>query len=105
MLMVTLVACGSGDHDEPKRSAEEFEKPNVDQAATIAALPENARNGLFFRAIRDAGHSCQDILSAEAKQASDRGAEWVVKCEDNIPHLITIPPQGDAFVTSRTTTK
>ncbi|MBV5325956.1 MAG: hypothetical protein J0626_12250 [Rhodospirillaceae bacterium] len=70
--LLGLAAC------EPRDAAKQQDgaaQEQSNQAATVAALPQGQRDGVFFRAIRDAGLNCQ--------------------------HLISIPPQGPATVTSR----
>jgi len=73
----------------------------INQAATVAALPRGQRDGVFFRAIRDAGLPCQDVISAELLPAEGDTAQWRVRCEDKVPHLIAIPPEGLIAVSSR----
>lgn len=73
-----------------------------DQAASVAALPTGERNAVFFRAVRDAGLPCQDIVKAEAVEGEGKAKVWRVKCEDHGVHLVSVPPTGPVLVTSRT---
>jgi len=73
-----------------------------DQAATVAALPARQRNAVFFRAVRDAGLPCQDIVKAEAVAGERKAKVWRVECEDHGVHLLSVPPTGPVLVTSRT---
>ncbi|NWK95862.1 hypothetical protein DM806_09265 [Sphingobium lactosutens] len=103
MASLALAACGSPE------SAQKAEPKNetagntggVDYAAAVAALPPGQRNGVFFRAVRDAGLPCQKIASAEPMGTKVKNGEWKVHCENGDAHLISIGHDGQAIVTSR----
>ena len=101
---LALAACGSPEtvqHAEPKNDAA-GNAGGVDYAAAVAALPPGQRNGVFFRAVRDAGLPCQKIASAEPLGTKVKNGEWKVQCESGDAHLISIGHDGQAIVTSRT---
>lgn len=72
-------------------------------AATVAGLSKEQRDGVLFRAIRDAGLPCQDIKQSEAMEPTQGKATWRAQCEDDAYHLIVINPDGNAQVISRPT--
>ncbi|KFG90026.1 putative lipoprotein [Sphingobium herbicidovorans NBRC 16415] len=76
----------------------------MNYATEVAALPRQARDAVFFRAIRDAGLPCQTIVSSDPMpDAPPPSVIWRAQCEDKAYHLIQIQPNGSAVVTSRTT--
>lgn len=96
--IIVLTACKPSAGPPQNVEAE----AQANQAATVAALPPGQRDGVFFRAIRDAGLPCQDIISAEPLPPEQNAAQWRVRCEDKVPYLIAVPPTGPLIVTSRT---
>lgn len=99
-LMVAAAGCSSSTTPDNPAGAGADNAANV--AADVVSLSGRQQNVVFFRAIRDAGLPCQEIRSAVRQAPSGRYPEWVVACEDRIPHLIAIAPDGTALVTSRT---
>ncbi|MGB3928782.1 MAG: hypothetical protein WBL20_07445 [Sphingobium sp.] len=53
--LAALASCGPRASKQPEQEAAQAP---VNQAATVAALPPGQRDGVFFRAIRDAGLDC-----------------------------------------------
>ncbi|MBN8831806.1 MAG: hypothetical protein J0G94_14570 [Sphingomonadales bacterium] len=99
-----LASCGTQKAPENTTNAAENEAnaaESVNQAATVAALPPAQRDGVFFRAIRDAGLPCQDIKASEKLPSEGKAMEWRAQCEDGRWHLISISPDGTAIVASR----
>lgn len=108
--LALLASCGSPEGGATHNNAAAVAagndaQPQVNQAAAVAALAPGQREGVLFRAIQNAGLNCQKIVKVDALPASGDVAEWRVKCDDGAMHLVAIPPQGDATVTSRTDTQ
>src|ERR1043166_2952882 len=68
LLALALAACGGNG---PARNGTANQAAAANQAvaaqataARIAALPEPARDAVFYRAIHDAGMDCQDVTAA-----------------------------------------
>lgn len=99
-LLVAAAGCGSSTTPSNPAGGAASNAANV--AADVVSLPGAQQNLVFFRAIRDAGLPCQEIRSAVRQAPSGKNPEWVVACEDRIPHLIAIAPDGTARITSRT---
>lgn len=95
-----LAACGkpADNTQAPADAANAQNATAPNAAAEVAKLPKSAREAVLFRAIRDAGLSCQDVV--ESEHAGD--TTWRAKCDDGNWHLITVNPNGLATVVSRT---
>ncbi|WIW90696.1 hypothetical protein K3M67_16635 (plasmid) [Sphingobium sp. V4] len=103
MASLALASCGSPETAEKAEPANAAANAGgVDYVAAVAALPPGQRNGVFLRAVRDAGLPCQKIASAEPLESKTANGEWKVQCDSGDMHLISIPPSGQAIVTSRT---
>lgn len=70
--------------------------------AEVLALPPGQQNGVFFRAVRDAGFNCQEITETERFDPIDNNPTWRVTCDRRTPHIISITRDGTAKITSRT---
>lgn len=67
--------------------------------AEVLALSEPQRRGVMFRAIRDAGLPCQQVV-AVAIEAEMAPTTWRATCDNGASHLIAMQPNGDATVMS-----
>lgn len=67
--------------------------------AEVLALEEGQRLGVFFRAIRDAGLPCQQVVSAEIEPTMNP-ITWRATCEDGADHLISLTEDGTANILS-----
>lgn len=100
------VACKPAEKAEAPLALQN-EASAVNYPTEVAAMPKQARDAVFFRAIRDAGLPCQKIIGSDPMPAASGAASpsvtWRAQCEDKAYHLIQIQPNGSAVVTSRTT--
>ncbi len=104
LLAAALAISSCKPADEPKPTATDSGEQAMNYASEIAKMPKPARDAALFRAIRDAGLPCQKIIdSAPMDEANAQSATWRAQCEDKAYHLITIKPDGQAVVVSRTT--
>jgi len=103
--ILTLTACNGKVENkaEPAGTVANATNAAVDVAAQVAALPENERNGVFLRAIRDSDISCQDVNKAEQIEPTQGAPTWRAYCDRGDAHLIVLKPDGSAQVISRTT--
>lgn len=69
--------------------------------AEVSALPLNARQGVFLRAVRDAGLTCQEVTESEKLPDREGNPTWRAICDGNSPHIISITRDGTAMVMSR----
>ena len=65
----------------------------------VAALAPAQRNGVFIRAIRDAGHDCQGVVKSEAQTpAANSDPLWHATCSDQATYGVLIGRDGTATV-------
>jgi hypothetical protein len=104
LLAILLITNACKPAEEAKAPASSTGEPTVNYADEIAKLPRQARDAALFRAIRDAGLPCQQIIDSRPMPgAAVPVATWRAQCEDKAYHLIHIQADGSAVVTSRTT--
>lgn len=66
--------------------------------AKIDALPRTLRQATLFRAIRDGGFTCQQIVRWEKKPPVNGKATWVAECDDHGQYVIELQPGGVFWV-------
>lgn len=94
--MVVLAGCTPASGPESQNTAA------INYTAALATLSGPERDGVFLRAILDAGKPCQKITKSEAVQAFGQAPEWRVTCAGGEQHLLSVKPDGTALVVSRT---
>ncbi|MCG7347837.1 hypothetical protein [Sphingomonas sp. ACRSK] len=100
-LALALTACGGNSEPQPNAADNGATAEATQQLdAKVAALSEGQRNGVFIRAIRDAGLPCQGVTASE--RSGDAQATWTATCTDGSKHIIAFTPDGMAKVTSMT---
>ncbi len=103
MLATALALSGCGRSGIKPADAGNDVAESVNSAAAVAALPRSQREAVLFRAIRDAGLPCQDVVKADEVEAAKGSVTWRAQCEDGALHLIAVKPDGTADVVSRNT--
>lgn len=109
--MLALSACDRGvaPAPEPTGNAAADNGAVLNNAAEainyrqrVIEMTDNARNGVFLRAIRDAGFDCQGVQhSLRLPDANDEPV-WRAECTNGPMHLVTVSVDGIARITSRT---
>ena len=94
---VALVACSSGAEPAGTAKMQEDASPAAMQAR-LEALPEGQRNGVFIRAIRDAGQECQHVERSERAGDHEGLPLWRAWCEGERSYTIVITQSGIARV-------
>lgn len=101
--VLMLAACGpSPDASAPANGS--TAKPKVEHSEysrRLAALNDEQRNAVFFRAIREAGLQCQAVTQSEPAMPDNRYPTWRAHCGDTSAHLLQIMPDGTANIISR----
>ncbi|MEH3107770.1 MAG: hypothetical protein PGN09_10985 [Sphingomonas fennica] len=65
----------------------------------LADLPEAQRNATLFRAIRDGGQTCQNVVAAESVKApGTNDPAWLARCEDGVHWQVTVREGAAATV-------
>ena len=94
LLTLSLAACDpvpSGPTATATAAADPME-------AKIDALPVKLQQTTMFRAIRDGGYTCQQIVRFEKKPPVEGHATWVAECDDHGQYVITLQPGGIFWV-------
>lgn len=101
-LCVALAGCGTQKAEQSGggETATSDSINNYQQA--VINLNEASRKAVLFRAIRDAGLPCQQVIQAERLPDEKDGPVWRAQCEDKSFHLIIVRADGTAYVVSRT---
>lgn len=102
--IVILVLALGGCHASKKDATEsrKLQPKTINYAETVLALPKGQREAVLFRAVRDAGLSCQFITKVEQIKAIRGNLTWRAQCDGKTSHLIQIMPNGVANVVSPT---
>lgn len=100
-----LAACDGGPTPAANEAGENVTLANEADAtnyqAEVMALPLNARQGVFLRAVRDAGLTCQQVTDSEKLADRDGNPTWRATCDGDSPHIISISRDGTARIMSR----
>ncbi|WP_447724127.1 hypothetical protein [Sphingomonas koreensis] len=99
--------CGGGEKAANEAAANAAMANMADTTnvqAKVLALPPTARDGVFLRAVRDAGFNCQEVTQTERLDPVKGDPTWRIYC-GKTPHLITLTRDGTANITSRTDAK
>jgi len=95
LLVLGLAACGGPP--EQKAPVNPAESASAYQAR-LQAMPEGARNGVFIRAIRDAGQDCQHVENSAPTSGADGTPVWFAQCSGGGTYAIAIRSGGIAQV-------
>ncbi len=95
-LPLAAAACGGGGDQTASRNAAATD----DYIARVRALPPAQRDAVLFRAIRDAGRSCQQVTGSTAMPDVSGAPAWTATCDDGGAWVVALNPGGIATVTS-----
>jgi len=104
---LALAACGQKTPHETgnaaMNAAAQVPGNEANVVAAIGNLNEVSQQAVFFRAIRDAGLECRDVV--EVAQIDPIGGipTWRAQCQGGAEHVIQVKPDGNAVVISPTT--
>lgn len=96
LLTAPLAGCGGGDSGNQSAATA---APRGDFVTRMQALNEKERNVALFRAVRDAGRTCQKVERSVPTDPVAGKAAWVATCDDQSAWLITLDDSGTATVT------
>jgi len=98
LLLGLLSACdGGGEATEPKP----IEVAEGGFRERIEALPQEQRDAVFLRAVRDAGHECQTVSGSAYNGIHFGMPSWAARCENGKDWLIMLGKGGRAHVAAR----
>lgn len=92
---VALAGCAKS---EPADQATANTAATTDYLAKIEALPEGQREGVFLRAIRDAGQPCQGVTKAQSTKTGDGKPAWAATCTDGPNYVLVLGQDGTMTV-------
>ncbi|MCP3731954.1 hypothetical protein M9978_16130 [Sphingomonas sp. MG17] len=105
MLAAMLAGACQNDAQPAANAAEntaiENEADATNYQAEVIGLPLNARQGVFLRAVRDAGLTCQQVTESEKLEDREGNPTWRAICDGDSPHIISITRDGTAKILSR----
>ena len=93
-LAAALAACGSNRQDDNASAARAPEPVGT----RVAALSEGQRNGVFIRAIRDAGLDCQHVQRSAPAGSAGEVPLWRATCQGGLDYMIAIGADGTAQI-------
>ena len=93
LLALLLGACGERAEQPADRTAADA---GEDAANRLAALPDGQRNGVFIRAIRDAGQECQHVESSVRAGEYQGNPVWSAQCAGGDSWTIVVTRDGTA---------
>ena len=94
--LASLAAC----HKAPAGNSTAASPSATDPVeAKIVAFPEGLRRTTFFRAIRDAGFDCQEIVAEQSRPRDAGRAVWIVACDHGQQYVLTLN-RGGIFLVS-----
>ena len=97
-ILIGLAGCGG----EPAQEAEtNITVPEGDTVQRLRDMPEGQRNGVFIRAIRDAGRDCQHVDASSEFGEVNGSPAWTARCEDGTQWVVMIGRDGIATVANR----
>ena len=88
----------------PPEPANVIENATGNALATVLSLNDAQRNGVFNRALNDAGITCDGVASSERLPDQDGRPMWRANCRGlgTNSHMITVTPDGTAQIVTRT---
>lgn len=102
IMCVALAGCGTQKADQPDHQQIATSESITNYQQAVINLNDASRRAVLFRAIRDAGLPCQNVVQAERLPDEKEGPVWRAQCEDKSYHLIIVRADGTANVVSRT---
>ena len=98
IVLASLAACDGGP--EPVKT-ESTDAAQLQIKAKIDALAPRQRDAVMLRAVRDAGHDCQQVLGSAYHGLQFNMPSWVARCSDGRDWLVMLGKNGQAYVARR----
>ena len=100
-LPLAMMGCSSPEPAAPENVTANVAEDGQNYSAAVAELDPAARAGVLFRAIRDAGLSCQKVTEVDEQPPMNGAPVWRARCDNGNYHLVQVTPDGTATVISR----
>jgi hypothetical protein len=95
--LLLLGACDEGPEPRVKSIAVQ----EGGYKARIDSLAPEQRDAVFLRAVRDAGHDCQEVVGSAYNGVQFGMPSWAARCRDGRDWLIMLGKGGQAHVARR----
>lgn len=95
---LSLLASGCGESGPDRDSSRNAGSTANAEARRIEGMSEGERNGVFYRALVDAGHACQNVVSSRRAGEHDGVPLWHAVCHDGRSWFIAITSNGQAQI-------
>lgn len=96
LLALLVAACGEGGSDRGRRENEASAAGAG--AERIAHMSEAERNAVFHRALADAGHDCQNVVSSKRAADQDGVPVWQAVCRGGRSWFVAVTSNGYAQI-------
>ena len=100
-LSLTVMGCSSPEPVVSENVTANVADDGQNYSAVVAGLDPAARKGVLFRAIRDAGLTCQQVTEVDDQPPINGAPVWRARCDNGNYHLVQVTPDGTATVISR----
>lgn len=102
LLTLPLAACGQSQPTAEAQNVEVVSQPSPKGGYenALRTMPVGQRNATLYRAIADAGRTCQEVDSSEAVGTVDGQPAWSATCHDGVTWIVVIGKNGMAAVTN-----
>src|SRR5437868_4261888 len=90
-----IAACGGGQNQAVTANAGNAAEPVTNQ---VAGLSDAQRNGVFIRALRDAGFDCQHVERSVPARTVQNMPAWRTTCQGGAEWTILVAPDGSAQI-------
>ncbi len=102
LLILALSACTGGTANnsvaEENAQAESAAAAGSNAQQAVRDLSEGQRNGVLFRAIRDARQPCQNVRESMLSETPGSTPVYMATCENNAVYAVAIRDDGNAIV-------
>lgn len=92
-LAALLLAGCNPSPPQPKATATAT-APKTDYLAAINKLTEQQRNATFYRAIADAGFTCESVSASAPQDAMQGHPAWEARCDDGRHWILVLFDDG-----------
>ena len=97
--LLAVAGCGRGGGDNAANGAGPSGNDVASTQTNLSALAPGERDGVFIRAIRDAGQNCQHVDSSSPGPTVQGYPTWTARCQGGAQYQIAVTANGTAQVT------
>lgn len=102
LLILVVSACAGKSANNssatPEGNAVEAKASGSNAQQAVRDLSDGQRNGVLFRAIRDARQPCQNVRESMLSETPGRTPVYMATCDNNAVYAVAIRDDGNAIV-------